>query len=131
MNDLGVIEDGSVLIRNDQIAAVGPTRRLENLREARDAAVIPANGRIVMPGFVDPDLRIMSRATEGTGRQRNLSRMAQETSTVLRAALQHGTTRAEVKLGGSTPVEELKALKSARRIVEKGNNLSVPGSRGR
>jgi imidazolonepropionase len=116
MNDLGLIEDGSVLIRNNYIAAVGPTRRLENLREAREAAVIPANGRIVIPGFVDASVRAMTGSTLRAVRQRNLNLMAQEASGVLRSALQHGTTRAEVKIGGSSAADELKALKSVRRM---------------
>ena len=123
MNDLGIIEDGSVLIRNNHIAAVGPTRRLENLREARDAAVIPANGRIVIPGFVDPSMRLMTGSTLRAVRQRSLNLMAQEASGVLRLALQHGTTRAEVKIGGSTALDELRALKSAMRMDVSGEGF--------
>jgi imidazolonepropionase len=123
MNDLGIIEDGSVLIRNDYIAAVGPTRRLENLREAREAAVISANGRIVIPGFVDPSLRLMTGSTLRAVRQRNLNLMAQEASGVLRSALQHGTTRAEVKIGGSSALDELRALKSAARMDVSGEEF--------
>jgi imidazolonepropionase len=123
MNDLGIVEDGSVLIRNNHIAAVGPTRRLENLREARDAAVIPANGRIVIPGFVDASLRLMTGSTLRAARQRNLNVMAQEASGVLRSALQHGTTRAEVKIGGSSAVDELRALKSTTRMDTSGDEF--------
>ncbi|MBV8896013.1 MAG: hypothetical protein JO051_05865, partial [Acidobacteriaceae bacterium] len=53
LRDLGVIEDGAVLLRDGVIAEVGSTRRLENLKDARAAIEIPANGRIVVPGFVD------------------------------------------------------------------------------
>jgi len=123
MNDLGLIEDGSVLIRNNYIAAVGPTRRLENLKEARDAAVIPASGRIVVPGFVDSALRVMAGSTLRAVRQPNLNRMAQEASGVLRSALQHGTTRAEVKIGGSSASDEFKALKSAKRMQANGEQF--------
>jgi imidazolonepropionase len=136
MNDLGLIEDGSVLIRNDQIAAVGPTRRLENLREARNAAVIPAAGRIVIPGFVDAALRLMTGSTLRAARQSNLNRMAQEAAGVLRSALQHGTTRAEVKIGGSNPADELKALKSIKRMETTGEFVRtwlarlLPGENG-
>ena len=137
MNDLGLIEDGSVLIRNNSIAAVGPTRRLENLREAREAAVIPANGRIVIPGFVDAALRVMTGSTLRAVRQPTLNRMAQEAAGVLRAALQHGTTRAEVKIGGSNAVDELKALKSVRRMEASGEEFvrtwmarPIPGENG-
>lgn len=51
--DLGIIRDGSVLVRAGRIVAVGPTRRLENLAEARGAEVYEAQGAVVMPAWVD------------------------------------------------------------------------------
>ncbi len=53
IQDLGIIEDGSVLIVDGVIASVGATRRVENLAEARNAEEINAAGHVVMPGFVD------------------------------------------------------------------------------
>jgi imidazolonepropionase len=123
MNDLRLIEDWSVLIRNNEIAAVGPTRRLENLREARTAAVISAHGRVVLPGFVDPTLRLMMGSSSRLGRRPSVSRISQEASAVLRSALHHGTTRAEVKVGGASAAEELRSLKSTRRIDPGGEDF--------
>ncbi|MDQ6708329.1 MAG: amidohydrolase family protein [Acidobacteriota bacterium] len=59
LQDLAVIPDGALLIRNGRIEDVGPTRRIENLRAARDAHVINAAGRIVMPAFVDSHAQIV------------------------------------------------------------------------
>ena len=53
MRQLGVIEDGAILISDGIITNVGPSRRLENLAEARSAEEINAAGRVVMPGFID------------------------------------------------------------------------------
>ncbi|HWB97282.1 MAG TPA: hypothetical protein VG672_11280, partial [Bryobacteraceae bacterium] len=53
LRDLGLIHDGSVLIRDGVIEEVGPSRRVENLSVARAADEIDATGRVVMPGFVD------------------------------------------------------------------------------
>ncbi len=53
LNELSVIPDGALLIRNGIIEEVGPSRRVENLAGARDAVEINAAGRVVMPGFVD------------------------------------------------------------------------------
>lgn len=53
LSDLGIIEEGSILIVGERIHSVGPTRRVENLKEARSADVIEASGKVVMPGFVD------------------------------------------------------------------------------
>jgi imidazolonepropionase len=51
LSDLGVIQDGAILIRDGILAEVGPTRRVENLAEARDAIEVDASGRVVVPGF--------------------------------------------------------------------------------
>lgn len=53
LGDLGIIRDGSVLIRDGVVEELGSTRRIENLAAARKAEEIDATGRVVMPGFVD------------------------------------------------------------------------------
>jgi dihydroorotase-like cyclic amidohydrolase len=60
LSELNVIVDGSVLVDGDKIFRVGPTRQLENLREARRAHVIEAHGKVVMPGFVDSCTQMIS-----------------------------------------------------------------------
>ncbi|MDX1454114.1 MAG: amidohydrolase family protein [Gammaproteobacteria bacterium] len=49
VSDAGVIEKGTVLIRDDRIIAVGADVAVPD-----DAVVIDANGRIVTPGLVEP-----------------------------------------------------------------------------
>lgn len=56
--NLGIIADGSVLIRDGRIVSVGPSRRIENLAEARSADVIEAHGMLVMPAFIDAGVRL-------------------------------------------------------------------------
>jgi imidazolonepropionase len=53
LRDLAIIQDGAVLVEDGVIVALGPTRRIENLAEARNAVEIDASGRVVGPGFVD------------------------------------------------------------------------------
>jgi imidazolonepropionase len=53
LSDLGIIQDGAVLVVGERIHSVGSTRRMENLKEARGAEEIDATGKVVMPGFVD------------------------------------------------------------------------------
>ncbi len=53
LSDLGIIEDGAVLVMGERIHSVGPSRRMENIKEARHAEVIDATGKAVLPGFVD------------------------------------------------------------------------------
>ncbi|MBI3666418.1 MAG: imidazolonepropionase [Acidobacteria bacterium] len=53
LSELGLIQDGAVLVADDKIHSVGASRRMENLKEARLAEEIDATGKVVMPGFVD------------------------------------------------------------------------------
>lgn len=60
LNNLAIIDDGSVLVVNGIVKDVGPTRRVENLALARHADEIDAHGRVVMPGFVDSHTHLVS-----------------------------------------------------------------------
>ena len=52
-DDLGIVRNGAVLLRDGRIAAAGPARVIEKMPSARRATEIDARGRVVMPGFVD------------------------------------------------------------------------------
>lgn len=60
LSDLGIIADGAVLIRGGKILEASVTRRVENLEIARRAREINAAGRIVMPGFIDSRVQLLS-----------------------------------------------------------------------
>ena len=62
LRELGLIPDGTVLIKDGLIDCVGPTRRVENLAAARGAVEIDATGKVVMPGFVDSHTHLVSGA---------------------------------------------------------------------
>ncbi|MGB6822340.1 MAG: hypothetical protein WBE21_09690, partial [Candidatus Acidiferrales bacterium] len=67
LGDPGIIRDAALLIRDGRIAAVGPRRRVENLRESRRARKLDLGGRVVLPGFVDSHTHLVfptSRAAE-------------------------------------------------------------------
>jgi imidazolonepropionase len=137
LRDLGVIEDGSLLISNGIIASVGPTRRIENLAEARAAEEINANGRVVMPGFNDSHVRLIgppARAVEyplGDAVSKvTASELTQAAMTHLRStppgrlefqsrralerSIRHGTTTIEAKSGYALDeTAEMKALRVA------------------
>ncbi len=104
-----MIQDGAILIRDGVLVEVGPSRRVENLAEARGATEINAAGRIVMPGFVDahthlafppagihaPDPAAAVRALHAATGQR----LEVRTRAYLEAMARHGTTTVEVKTG--------------------------------
>jgi imidazolonepropionase len=143
--ELGLIQDGAVLIQNGVIKEAGPTRRVENLHAARGAEEINATGRVVMPGFVDshthliggpswleeyearcagvasadflsiPELKAAFRGIQ-TSSARRLESRAWNT---VAAMIRHGTTSLEAKTGfGATITGEMKIL----RVLSKLNN---------
>jgi len=121
--DLGVIPDGSLLIRDGTILEAGPTRRVENLAAARPARELNAAGRVVMPGFVDCHTHLACDA--GLGTTVNAVRAAQSSRLEARARstaarmLRHGTTAFESKSGyGLDHSTELKILRVTRRLAD-------------
>ena len=104
-----MIHDGAILIRDGILVEVGPSRRVENLAEARHAIEINAAGRVVMPGFVDahthlafppagieaPDPAASVRALHTVTAQR----LEVRARAYLEAMARHGTTTVEVKTG--------------------------------
>ena len=143
MNDLGVIEDASVLIEDDSIRWVGPSASLDKdlLKDPYD---VDCTGRTVLPGFVDCHTHTMftgSRENEfalrasGASYQEIAQRgggilstvrsvrastkreLKQLTSQRLDAMLRHGTTTVEIKSGYG--LEE----KSERLMLEGLNEL--------
>jgi imidazolonepropionase len=122
--DLGIIEDGSVLIRDGTIAEIGSTRRIENLKQARTAIEIPANGSIIVPAFVDPSLNLDLLASNGAAghrrKRKKLTDFYNESLALMRACMQHGTLTAEVKATGDGV--DFRAHASAlRQLLRIGN----------
>jgi imidazolonepropionase len=75
MQELAIIPDGAVLIRDGMIEDVGPTRRVANLLRARRARELDATGRVVLPAFVDPDAPLVTKALS-TGQKARLEKSA-------------------------------------------------------
>jgi imidazolonepropionase len=91
MSDLNVIPDGAVLVRNGYIEDVGPTRRLERLKTARDAEEVDATGAIVIPAFVDNSTRPIGLS--GASRRASAEQAIEK---LLAGMARHGTLTAEV-----------------------------------
>jgi imidazolonepropionase len=144
LRELGIVRDGALLIRDDRIAAVGPRRSIERLRESGRAEKLDLGGRVVMPGFVDSHTHLIfpaSRAEEfeqriagksyeeisraGGGIRSTVNALRRTPADVLhRSALTrlaefaaHGTTTVEAKSGyGLDWKSELKTLNVLRRL---------------
>lgn len=152
MRDLGLVRDGAVAVRGDRILAAGETGEVRRRFEAK--RTLDANGKVVMPGFVDPHTHLVFAGSrdfelplklEGKGYADILkagggilhtvreTRAASEEQLLAAAraaaavALAHGTTTLEVKSGYGLDVEtELKQLRVAKRLGEQGPQRIVP-----
>lgn len=146
LGSLGIIEDGALLLREDQIAAVGTTRELRASYPGEEE--LDASGRVVMPGFVDPHTHLLwmgDRAAEfemrlegatymeilaaGGGilstvtstRAATVKQMAASARPRLRSMLLHGTTTAEAKTGyGLETGTELRMLEALLALDDEG-----------
>jgi len=127
LNELGIIHDGALLIRDGVLQEVGPSRRVENLAEARGAAEINAVGRVAMPGFVDSHTHLaFPPAGNGSADLADAVRSIHTCSAKLLAArakvhlesmARHGTTTVEVKTGcGPDETAELKVLRALAEL---------------
>jgi imidazolonepropionase len=142
MRELGIIRDGALAIREGRIVAVGKTHDIT--KTYRGAAVISAQGKVVLPGFVDPHTHLIfagSREEEfqmrlegaswmeiysaGSGilktvretRRARIEKLADLGMERLDAMLAHGTTTLESKSGyGLTLEDEIKILTTAKRL---------------
>jgi imidazolonepropionase len=115
-----VIYDGSLLVNAGVVMEVGTTRRIENLKLARQAIEVSAAGRVVMPGFVDCHTHLVFPPADSpagkTGGQlvRGIASLRLETRARLHleAMARHGTTTVEVKTGsGPEASAEAKLLR--------------------
>jgi len=117
-SDPAVIVDGSVLIRNGIIHAVGPTRRVENMAEARKAEEIDATGRVVMPALIDPHACIVPvpgyrRQSEKAVQDLPATRLEAQADDLLKTMASHGTATVGALSGhGSNASGELKILRA-------------------
>lgn len=107
LSDLGIITDGAVLIRGGKILQASLRSRVENLAIARRAREINAAGRIVMPGFIDSRVQLLSGQDLSPAR-----RLEARAQSLLAGMARHGTTTvATVTNAVSDSVHELKMLR--------------------
>jgi imidazolonepropionase len=142
MQELGIIGNGSLAVKDGRIVAVGKTSDVTKVFKAEN--VIRANGKIVLPGFVDPHVHLVfagSREDEfqmrvegayymmilssGGGilktvketRKASTEKLADLGLKTLDIMLEHGTTTVEAKSGyGLATKDELKILDVMKRL---------------
>ena len=145
LGDLAIIPDGGMLVRDGLITAIGVSDEIERQLPG-DVEVVDAQGRVVLPGFVDAhahpvfggnrvdEFEMRARgatyeeiAAQGGGIRSTVrkTRAASEAELLAGAQkranwfLQCGTTTMEAKSGyGLSPEEELKILRVIRQLSE-------------
>ncbi len=154
MSDLGIIENGAILIRGDRIVWVGPTKDIPVREPGTHYQALDGVGLdlIALPGFVDShthpvfvgaridefDLRCQGKnyqeiAEEGGGilnsvrhfRSATVEQLLHRTELNFRKFLNHGTTTIEAKSGyGLNLEDEMKSLEVIAALNER-NKLEV------
>ena len=142
MRELGIIRNGSLAVKDGKIVAVGKTTEVTKVFKAEN--IINANGKTVLPGFVDAHTHLVfagSREDEfqmrvegayymvilssGGGilktvketRKASAEKLVDFGLKTLDVMLEHGTTTAEAKSGyGLITKDELKILEAIKRL---------------
>lgn len=151
MAELAIIRDGGMLIHDGKIDSVGPSAEVEE--KSPGVEVVDANGRVVLPGFVDAHTHLVfagnrledfERRTRGETYEQISKAGGGIWSTVVntRAAsdndllaqakthadwfLRCGTTTVEAKSGyGLTFEDELKTLRVMRSLNDEWSSLEI------
>lgn len=153
MREIGVIEDGSVFVKDGLIAWVGPEAE-RSIEPSESTDVLDALGKVLLPGFVDSHTHLVfagSRenefamrcegktyqqiAEEGGGilstvslvrsaSKKHLKRLAERR---LDQMLQHGTTTVEIKTGYGLDMDnEIKMLEVINELEKEHYMTVVP-----
>lgn len=153
MRDLGIIENGAVLIEDGTIRWVGPTQAF-NQPLSTDADTFDASDLVALPGFVDAHTHLLfagSRehefalraegldyqqiATQGGGILHTVATTRSATKKDLKkvaarrldAMMKHGTTTAEIKSGyGLDSETEIKMLEAIKELADEHFVTVVP-----
>ena len=146
LGNLGIIEDGAVVARDEKIVAVGTTAEMKAAYP--DEPTLDASGCVLMPGFVDPHTHVIwggDRANEfelkmsgkpyleilaeGGGilstvratRVASIEALIAQTRARLLRMFAHGTTTVEAKTGyGLQTATELRLLKALLALDDEG-----------
>lgn len=152
MRDIGIVRDGGVAIKDGRIVAVGKTTDVKRVFKAE--TIISADGKTVLPGFVDPHTHLIfagSREDEfqmrvegayyleilsaGGGilktvrdtRKASVEKLADLGSKTLDTMLEYGSTTVEAKSGyGLETKDELKILEAVKRLNQMHSIDVVP-----
>ncbi|MDE1852182.1 MAG: imidazolonepropionase [Thaumarchaeota archaeon] len=152
--ELGVIEDGALLVEGGRVSWVGSTKELKGKSFGRAKRTVDARGCLVTPGFVDPHTHLafagsredeLERKTTGETyrsildsgggilrtiqetRAASAATIAEESGGRVAQLLGNGVTTVEVKSGyGQRLADELKMLEAVGRLKKASDVEIIP-----
>jgi len=152
MDDLGIVLDGAVAIKDGNIIDVGTTKQLGKKYNKKGLQVVDALGKVVLPGFVDchthtvfggdrtgefaqrmQGVSYLEILKTGSGilstvqntRDLTLEKLVEVSKKRLDTMLLHGTTTVEIKSGyGLDRKSELKILNAIQRL-QKSHSMDI------
>lgn len=153
MSRLGVLNDGAMLVENGVISHIGSASQVENRAEARGAAELNVEGRVVMPGLIDCHTHLLSSLPQwpvpappsgatplccySTGGPATARAIQASAAKYLQFMANHGTTLAEVTtsitpddLSGMRALQALQGLKDPP-IPTIGSLMALPEQQDR
>jgi imidazolonepropionase len=156
MSELGIIENGAMIIRGERVTWVGPTQDFPVRRPGAESQILDCIGLevVALPGFVDShthpvfggtrvdeyEMRALGRTYQeiaGAGggirasvrqlRQVEPNALVSRTERYFRQFLEHGTTTIEAKSGyGLSTADELKILRALATLRAESRLEVVP-----
>jgi imidazolonepropionase len=111
LNDLGVIKDGAVAVKDGKIVAVGTTKEVLSKLE-KGYEVIDASGKLVTPGLVDSHVHLVFAGS----REEELEKMAVKGVPYLEIKAKGGGMPTTLRKTGEASTEEL--LKRTAQILD-------------
>ena len=117
MQNLGIVRDGAILVRDGNVIATGPRRQVARLSEARDANKLDLGGRVVLPGLVDSHTHLIFPASRASEYEQRIAGASYE-----KIARQGGGILSTVRALRQTKPKELKrrALAALRQFAAHG-----------
>jgi len=112
MNDLGLVDDGAVAVRDGRIAAVGTTTEVMT-RVDHSYEVVDVGGKLITPGLIDPHVHLVF----GGYREGELEDMAVRRTPYLEIKQRGGGMPTTLKKTGEASTAEL--TEKTRRVLDR------------
>ena len=131
LGDLGIVNDGALLVRNGKIAAAGPRATVERHSAARRAEKVDVGGRVVLPGFVDSHTHLIHAASRVEEYELKIQggsyeEIARKGGGILNSVRRlRASTREELKLRARLALERFAASGTTTIEAKSGYGLDV------